>query len=240
MTTRHHRPAAVAGALLACVLAGGAASAQVPWSPGPASWVDDLEPITADDWNADRPRTCWAGPGSAARPRRSPSSPAWVPSRRCGRSSTTTTPPTAISRRSSTRGSGTRACSTSRRADPPPPTSGCGTARAWGSGSSPTTSTATPSRSPTASSTGCARPCSRPAASATGGPSACSTPTGRSRRRWPSSGTGTSRRPRARSATTARCWSRSRRSSGTPPATSATSSSRWPRTRRCSTTSTPG
>ena len=54
MTTRHHRPAAVAGALLAWVLPGGAASAQVPWSPGPASWVDDLAPITAADWNADR------------------------------------------------------------------------------------------------------------------------------------------------------------------------------------------
>ena len=55
MTTRHHRAAAVAGAVLAGLLAGGTASAQAPvWTPGPASWVGDLTPITAADWNADR------------------------------------------------------------------------------------------------------------------------------------------------------------------------------------------
>ena len=53
MTTRRHR--VTAGAALAFVLAGSAASAQSPaWSPGPASWAGDLTPITAADWNADR------------------------------------------------------------------------------------------------------------------------------------------------------------------------------------------
>ena len=53
MTTRRRRSAV--GAALAFVLAAGAASAQSPaWSPGPASWVGDLTPITAADWNADR------------------------------------------------------------------------------------------------------------------------------------------------------------------------------------------
>ena len=55
MTTRHHRAAAVAGALIACLAAGTAATAQGPaWSPGPAEWAGDLTPITAADWNADR------------------------------------------------------------------------------------------------------------------------------------------------------------------------------------------
>ena len=55
MTTRHRRAATVAGTLLACLLAGGTASAQGPaWSPGPAEWAGDLTPIAAADWNADR------------------------------------------------------------------------------------------------------------------------------------------------------------------------------------------
>ena len=55
MTTRHHRYAAVAGAVLTLAITGHAVSAkQMEWSPGPASWKGDLTPITAADWSYDR------------------------------------------------------------------------------------------------------------------------------------------------------------------------------------------
>ena len=55
MTTRHHRVAAVAGAVLALCISGPAAAAGPPdWEPGPASWKGDLTPITAADWSYDR------------------------------------------------------------------------------------------------------------------------------------------------------------------------------------------
>ena len=57
------------------------------------------------------------------------------------------------------------------------------------------------SRSSTSSSTGCARACSKPTASPTGGRIACSPARGRSRRRWPCSGTATSPPTRTRCAT---------------------------------------
>ena len=55
MTTRHHRSAAVAGAVLAlCVSGRGVAANATDWEPGPASWTGDLAPITAADWSYDR------------------------------------------------------------------------------------------------------------------------------------------------------------------------------------------
>ena len=55
MTTRHHRLAAVAGAVLTLAITGHAVSAnQTGWSPGPASWKGELTPITAADWSYDR------------------------------------------------------------------------------------------------------------------------------------------------------------------------------------------
>ena len=55
MTTRHHRRAAMAGAVLTLAITGHAVSAnQTVWSPGPASWNGDLTPITAADWSYDR------------------------------------------------------------------------------------------------------------------------------------------------------------------------------------------
>ena len=54
MTTRRHRTAAVAGAVLALVFAGPAAPATAQdWSPGPASWTGDLTPIATADWSYD-------------------------------------------------------------------------------------------------------------------------------------------------------------------------------------------
>ena len=41
------------------------------WSPGPASWKDDITPIAAADWNDDRAAHLLAMRGSAARPPRS-------------------------------------------------------------------------------------------------------------------------------------------------------------------------
>ena len=54
MTTRHDRLAAAAGAVLALCIAGHASANPPDWAPGPASWQDDLTPITAADWNYDR------------------------------------------------------------------------------------------------------------------------------------------------------------------------------------------
>ena len=55
MTTRHHRYAAVAGAVLTLAITGRAVSANLMgWAPGPASWKGDLTPITAADWSYDR------------------------------------------------------------------------------------------------------------------------------------------------------------------------------------------
>ena len=55
MTTRHYRPAATAGVVLALCIAAGHAAANPPeWAPGPASWQDDLTPIAAADWSYDR------------------------------------------------------------------------------------------------------------------------------------------------------------------------------------------
>ena len=54
MTTRHDWRAATAGAALALCIAGHASANPQEWAPGPASWQDDLTPITAADWNYDR------------------------------------------------------------------------------------------------------------------------------------------------------------------------------------------
>ncbi len=55
MTTRHHRYAAVVGAVLTLAITGYAVSANLMgWSPGPASWKGDLTPIVAADWSYDR------------------------------------------------------------------------------------------------------------------------------------------------------------------------------------------
>ena len=54
MTTRHYRLAAAAGAVLALCIAGHASANPPDWAPGPASWQDDLTPITAAEWNYDR------------------------------------------------------------------------------------------------------------------------------------------------------------------------------------------
>ena len=55
MTTRRHRWATVAGAVLMLAVTGHTVSAgQEGWSPGPASWKGDLTPITAGDWSYDR------------------------------------------------------------------------------------------------------------------------------------------------------------------------------------------
>ncbi len=55
MTARHHRHAAVAGAVLALAVSGHvAAASSTSWSPGPASWQGDLTPIAAADWSYDR------------------------------------------------------------------------------------------------------------------------------------------------------------------------------------------
>ena len=54
MKTRQYR-LAVAGAVLALCVAGGAVAAQSnDWEPGPASWTGDLTPIAAADWSYDR------------------------------------------------------------------------------------------------------------------------------------------------------------------------------------------
>ena len=54
MTTRHYRLAAAAAAVLALCIAGHASANPPDWAPGPASWQDDLTPITAAEWNYDR------------------------------------------------------------------------------------------------------------------------------------------------------------------------------------------
>ena len=55
MTTRRHRSAAVAGAVLTVCITGHAVSANRPGQePDPASWQGDLTPITAADWSYDR------------------------------------------------------------------------------------------------------------------------------------------------------------------------------------------
>ena len=55
MTTRRHRWATVAGAVLMLAVTGHTVSAgQEGWSPGPASWKGDLTPITAGDWSYNR------------------------------------------------------------------------------------------------------------------------------------------------------------------------------------------
>ena len=55
MTTRRHRWATVAGAVLMLAVTGHTVSAgQEGWSPGPASWKGDLTPITAGDWSYER------------------------------------------------------------------------------------------------------------------------------------------------------------------------------------------
>ena len=55
MTTRHHHCAAVACALLTLAITGHTVSAsQKDWSKGPASWKEDLSPITAADWSYGR------------------------------------------------------------------------------------------------------------------------------------------------------------------------------------------
>ncbi|MDE0830865.1 MAG: hypothetical protein OSB03_16855, partial [Vicinamibacterales bacterium] len=52
MTTRFRRYLAITGAALAFVMAGHAGDARlIAAEPGPASWIDDLTPITGADWN---------------------------------------------------------------------------------------------------------------------------------------------------------------------------------------------
>ena len=54
MTTRRHRYAAAAGALLTLAITGHAGSTHlIGWAPGPASWKGDLTPITVADWDYD-------------------------------------------------------------------------------------------------------------------------------------------------------------------------------------------
>ena len=54
MTIRHHTGAVAASAVLTAAIAGHAGSAHLLASaPGPASWQDDLTPITAADWGYD-------------------------------------------------------------------------------------------------------------------------------------------------------------------------------------------
>ena len=55
MATRNYRPAAVL--VLSLVVAQfnlGVSANNEDWSPGPASWTGDLQPITAAEWNYDR------------------------------------------------------------------------------------------------------------------------------------------------------------------------------------------
>ena len=54
MTKRYYRWAAPAAALLLCATVPAGAAGQGDWSPGPASWVGDMTPIAAADWNYDR------------------------------------------------------------------------------------------------------------------------------------------------------------------------------------------
>ena len=55
MTTRNSRLAAVVIIALALAPIGpGVAATNEDWSPGPASWAGDLQPITAAEWNYDR------------------------------------------------------------------------------------------------------------------------------------------------------------------------------------------
>ena len=54
MTTGYYRQVATAGMVLALCIAGHASANPPDWAPGPASWQDDLTPITAADWNYDR------------------------------------------------------------------------------------------------------------------------------------------------------------------------------------------
>ena len=55
MTTRRHRYAAVAGAVLTLAITGHAGSALLMGRvPGPAAWKGDLTPITVADWDYDR------------------------------------------------------------------------------------------------------------------------------------------------------------------------------------------
>ena len=54
MTTRRHRCATAAGAVLTLAITGHAGSALLMgWVPGPASWKGDLTPITVADWDYD-------------------------------------------------------------------------------------------------------------------------------------------------------------------------------------------
>ncbi|MEE8128911.1 MAG: hypothetical protein V3T48_01375, partial [Vicinamibacterales bacterium] len=52
MTTRRHRCAVVAGAVLTLAVTGSAHL--MGQAPGPASWKGDLTPIPAADWSYDR------------------------------------------------------------------------------------------------------------------------------------------------------------------------------------------
>ena len=55
MTTRRRRWAAAASALLTLSITSHAVSAhQKDWLPGPASWQEDLTPVTAADWSYGR------------------------------------------------------------------------------------------------------------------------------------------------------------------------------------------
>ena len=54
-TSNHHRTTTViVGLALACSGPASISASNESWSPEPAAWVDDLQPITAADWNYDR------------------------------------------------------------------------------------------------------------------------------------------------------------------------------------------
>ena len=55
MATRNYRPAAVfVLSLVVAQFSLGVSANNEDWSPGPASWTGDLQPITAAEWNYDR------------------------------------------------------------------------------------------------------------------------------------------------------------------------------------------
>ena len=55
MATNHRRTTAViVGLALACSGPTSISASNESWSPGPAAWADDLQPITTADWNYDR------------------------------------------------------------------------------------------------------------------------------------------------------------------------------------------
>ena len=210
---------------------------RVGWSPGPASWKDDLTPIAAADWNEDRAAHLLAHAGFGGTPAEIDALARAGRSARSARSSPTKTFRTRRCSRSSSRGSGIRRSTSSRRAGRRPRIARSASAAQW---ARPSSRVATGQSSPSriASSTGFGRRCSKPGGWGTGGRTGCCRRLIRSSRRWRCCGTATSPPTRTRCAITARCGSRSSCSSAAPLTASASSRFRSPRTRRCWTSST--